>query len=149
MTPLFVWGSWYTVKLCMQSVSGLVGPPHSPHSSQDRLDAVNGEACDPSQWTDLPAEVLHLISRQLTSADCWTVRSVASGWAAAVRSCSDIQLVIRSELPKIKSKFALARTFQSRYPHVEFVLRVIPPLGPLECLNLLRVLKYQVKEVCV
>lgn len=133
----------------MLSVSELyiVRPPHSP---QDRLDdAVNGEACDPSRWTDLPAEVLHLISRQLTSADCWTVRSVATGWAAAVRSRSDIQLVIRSELPKIKSKFALARTFQSRYPHVEFVVRVIPPLCPLECIKLLRVLKYQANHKCV
>lgn len=131
----------------MHSVSRL----HSvrpPHSSQDRLD--DGEVSDPSQWNYLPAEVLHLISRQLTSADCWKVISVASGWAAAFRSCSDIQLVIRSELPKIRSKFALARTFQSRYPDVEFVVRVIPPLGPLECINLLRVLKYQVNtKVCI
>lgn len=112
-----------------------VGLAHSP---QDQVDTS-------SDWSELPAEVLQLVARLLPSVDCWTLRSVASGWAAAVRSCSDIQLTIHSEVSKIKSKFALARTLQSRYPHANLAVSVTTPLEPLECINLLRFLKYQVK----
>ena len=77
--------------------------------------------------------------------DCWTLRSVATGWAAAVRSGRDIQLTIPSDSLRLKSKFALAKDLQSRYVDTQFVVKVTTPLKPLACINLLRATKYQVR----
>lgn len=129
-----------SVKLWMHSKSKMYSTAGLTHSPQDRVD-------DCTDWSELPAEVLQLVARLLPSADCWALRSVASGWAAAVRSCSDIQLTVHSEVSKIKNKFAHAKTLQSRYPHASLAVSVITPLEPLECINLLRVLKYQVNTV--
>lgn len=130
------------VRLGMESMSEFYSSVGLAHIPQDRVDKF-------SDWSELPAEVLQLVARLLPSADCWTLRTVASGWAAAVRSCSDIQLTIHSEVSKIKSKFALARNLQSRYPHANLAVSVVTPLEPLECINLLRVLKYQVNtSIC-
>ena len=127
-------------QLWMYSMSEMYSSARLAHSPQHRVD-------DCSDWSELPAEVLQLVARLLPSAGCWALRSVATGWAAAVRSCSDIQLTVHSEVSKIKSKFAHARTLQSRYPHASLAVSVITPLEPLECINLLRVLKYQVNTV--
>lgn len=123
------------------SLVDCMGGGHSSVGLAQNFPAQQGQ---PSSWADLPAEVLQLVSRLLPSADCWTLRSVASGWASAIRSVADIQLTLHSEPSKIKSKFVLARSLQARYPHVQFIVRVQPPLDPLECIYLLRALKYQV-----
>ena len=97
-----------------------------------------------SSWAELPAEVVQLVARLLPSADWWTLTSVASSWAVAVSSLPDVQLTLHSQLPKIKNKFALTRKLQTRYPQVQFVVKVHPPLSPLQCIYLLRTVKYQV-----
>ncbi len=94
-------------------------------------------------WNHLPSEILRLVFES-SSDDFWRHRVIASRWATAIRSFTDIQLVVTADTDSIYDQLLWAHEQAERYPAAQFTVQLDKRLLPEECAHFLQAVGHKV-----